>query len=159
MSGHATNLYTSKANPLSTPFNTNQAIIYYKEYGISSYKLVLGMPLYGRSFMGTAGLVRNFVSVGSGSWEDGVWDYKALPHMGVKEYILNYSVTSYSYDPIKQEMISYNTPEVARIKAEYIKSTGLSGGIWWESSSNKIRNASLIRTVGSYPLRLHTTIG
>ena len=72
MSSHAANLYASKADLLSTPFNTDQAIIYYKEYGISSYKLILGMPLYRRSFIGTASLVRNFVGVGSGSWEDGV---------------------------------------------------------------------------------------
>ena len=159
VSGHAANLYASEADPLSTPFNTDQAIIYYKEHGISSHKLVLGMPLYGRSFMGTAGPARNFVGVGSGSWEDGVWDYKVLPQEGVKEYVLNHSVASYSYDPIKQEMISYDIPEVARMKAEYIKSTGLGGGMWWESSSDKIGNASLIGTVGSCLLCLHTAIG
>ena len=67
MSGHTTNLYASKPNLLSTPFNTDQAIIYYKEYRVSSYKLILGMPLYRRSFIGTASLVRNFVGVDSGS--------------------------------------------------------------------------------------------
>ena len=93
--------------------------------------LYWGCPSIGAlsSFMGTAGPARNFVGVGSGSWEDGVWDYKALPQAGVKEYVLNHSVTSYSYDPIKQEMVSYDTLEVTQIKVEYIKSIGLGGGI------------------------------
>ena len=32
VSGHAANLYVSEADPLNTPFNTNQAIVYYNVY-------------------------------------------------------------------------------------------------------------------------------
>jgi GH18 family chitinase len=41
-------------------------------------------------------------------------------------------VASYSYDPIKRELVSYDTPEIARIKAVYVRSTSLGGCMFWE---------------------------
>jgi chitinase len=54
--GHNSNVYPSKSNPRTTDFNTAQAIDYYKSQITSPRKIILGMPLYGRSFANTAGL-------------------------------------------------------------------------------------------------------
>ena len=53
--GHQANLYPSHDNPQSTPFATSTAVEYYVSHGVTPHKLVLGMPLYGRTFLDTEG--------------------------------------------------------------------------------------------------------
>lgn len=93
-SGHQANLFDHGGqNELST----ERAISYYKSQGVPSNKLVIGssifhlhshpfrvrwcwydntilligLPLYGRSFMETKGIGSSFRGVGKGSWEAG----------------------------------------------------------------------------------------
>ncbi|PYH67191.1 glycoside hydrolase [Aspergillus vadensis CBS 113365] len=114
-SSRRANVFDDPSIPNSTPFKTDQTI-------------VLGMPLYGRSFP--------FTGVGNGSWEARVSDYKDLPRPGAKEYVLDRAVANYSYDLTAR--------------------TGSGGGIWWESSGDKSGNSSLIATrsanVLDYPI-------
>ncbi len=150
-SGHDANLYPSNSNPNSTPFSTQRAITDYIAAGVTAQKIVMGMPLYGRSFEGTTGLGMPFTGVGSGSWENGVWDYKALPKAGATEYYDSVAAASYSYDSSAQELISYDNVAEAQLKATYVKSHSLGGAMFWESSADKTGNQSLISTVaGSF---------
>jgi chitinase len=163
-SGHDANLYPSTTNPNATPFSTSKAIGDYIAAGLPASAISLGIPLYGRSFEATAGIGDTYNGIGSGSWEDGVWDYKALPKAGATVYTDSEAAATYSefllffevisvinrhpgYDYSAQELISYDTPAEASLKATYIKNNGLGGAMYWEASGDKTDTESLIKTI------------
>ena len=144
--GHQANLLPSK-HQAHTPYNTQQAVEHYKSQGVHSSKIVLGMPLYGRAFENTHGLGKPYQGVGEGSWEAGVWDFKALPLPGAEEKYDKEAGASYSYDEAKRQLITYDTVEMVRKKAEWIKKERLGGAMWWESSADRTGSGSLIGNV------------
>jgi len=152
VTGHASNLFPSTSNPPSTPFSTQQALQNYLSAGVPPFKIILGMPLYGRSFLQTAGLGQPYYGVGNGSWplERGIWDFKALPLQGATD-VYDWEVGgSYSHTSEigsgSENVVSYDNKETAQKKAEYIIHEGLGGGMWWESSGDKAGDESLIGT-------------
>ncbi|KAF2862138.1 glycoside hydrolase family 18 protein [Piedraia hortae CBS 480.64] len=148
-SGHQANVFPSKSDPNTTPFSIDFAVRYYIDHGVKPSKIVLGMPLYGRAFAGTDGLGQSFNGVGEGSWEQGVWDYKALPRPGAQVHHDKDAIAAWSHDPSSRLMVSYDTPEVASQKVDYVKKNGLGGGMWWETSGDLpvTDEKSLIRVV------------
>jgi chitinase len=149
LTSNQANLFSSETNPTSTPFDTEKAVKYYLSQNISTSKIVLGMPLYGRSFELTEGLGLPFNGVGPGSWEAGAYDFKVLPLDGALEYYDNITGSSFSYDGIKKELISYDTVASVKKKVAWIQAMGLGGAMWWESSADRVGDQSLIRTVAN----------
>ena len=149
--GHQSNLFPSEGSK-ATPFSTVKALDHYTSRGIAPSKIVVGMPLYGRAFSSTDGPGSPFSGTGEGSWEHGVWDYKALPQAGARENNDFAIGTSWSYDAQKRLLISYDTKLMAQYKARFIRDRNSGGAMWWESSGDKIGDESIIGTV-------HNTFG
>ncbi|KAF4457844.1 Chitinase 1 [Fusarium austroafricanum] len=144
ISGHNANLFPY--NDGAKTFNTDEAIRGYIDAGVPAKKIVLGMPIYGRSFEGNSGLGKSYSDVGEGSWERGVWDYKELPKAGAVIKYDTHAQAYYSYDDSTNELISYDTPDVVRKKVDYILNHGLGGSMFWEASADKEGDESLIST-------------
>jgi chitinase len=53
---------------------------------------------------------------------------------GAVVYENSTDVTSYSYDAAKQEFVSYDTPNIVKMKAQYVVQQGLAGSMFWEVS-------------------------
>ncbi|KAK4612325.1 Endochitinase 1 [Fulvia fulva] len=138
--GHQANIYPSQQRPQSTPFSIDPAVRWYVDNGVRPDKIVLGMPLYGRAFQNTDGPGAAYNGVGEGSWENGVWDYKALRRPNSQVCHDNQAVASWCYDPSSRTMVSYDSPQVATQKVQYIKQMGLGGAMWWETSGDQPRD-------------------
>ncbi|GAA6012940.1 hypothetical protein JCM10207_008387 [Rhodosporidiobolus poonsookiae] len=136
VANHQANLFGASPSQLST----DRAIRMFTDPangGVPVNKLVLGMPLYGRSFLNTDGPGAPFQGVGQGSWEAGSYDYKALPLPGSTESFDPHLVAAWSYNPTTRELISYDTPSSAAAKAEFLCVNGLGGAMYWELSGDK----------------------
>jgi len=144
LAGHQANIYPNPGYAATTPFSTEAALRDYLAAGVPASQIVLGMPLYGRSFANTDGLGQPFKGVGQGSWEAGVWDYKDLPRAGAEVRYDATSQATYSYDAKTGELVSYDTPDMIRRKVDYVKQTGLGGSMFWEASGDKVGDGSLI---------------
>lgn len=148
-SGHQANLFPSKSNPASTPFSAEKAIKHYVSQGVHPSKIVLGMPLYGRAFENTDGLGKLFSGTGQGTWENGVHDFKKLPLAGAEEIFDDEAEATYCYNSAKRTLVTYDTVEMARKKAEWIQKEGFGGAMFWESSSDSAEEKSIIGNVVS----------
>ncbi|KAL7946688.1 glycoside hydrolase family 18 protein [Trichoderma barbatum] len=147
VAGQQSNVYPDYENPESTKFNTDQAVDDYIASGINPHKIVLGLPLYGRSFANTDGLGRPYSGIGAGSIEQGVWLYRDLPRPGATVHVNTDTLSAYSYDPSARELVTYDNVDTARLKAEYLLDRGLGGAVFWEASGDRTGEESLIRTM------------
>ncbi|KAI0646214.1 glycosyl hydrolases family 18-domain-containing protein [Trametes meyenii] len=129
-----------------TNVSTDKAIKWYLANGATASKINMGIPLYGRAFENTNGIGSSYNGIGPGTIESGVYSYKALPLSGATVYENLTDVTSYSYDSSKRELVSYDTPHIATLKAQYVRDKGLGGSMFWELSTDKKGSDSLVAT-------------
>ena len=127
--------------------------------------MVLRIPLYGRSFENTKGIHQPYSGVGPGSWGGGVWDVKVLPLAGAK-VTEDFSIGgSYSYgepqytaitrfmkshslvfplDAAKKELITFDTVNIVKEKAQYVVKHNFGGSMYWDLSSDHVGSSSLV---------------
>ncbi|KAI8924379.1 glycoside hydrolase [Entophlyctis helioformis] len=131
--GHHTNLYPTPYAPRSV----HTTVDAYLARGVPPHKIVIGAAFYSRGFNDTSGLGHPSAGlVPDRSWEDGVCDYKSLPRPGAVEYWDDAAKASYSYDPARRVLNSYDTVQSVMEKCKYVWNRGLRGIIVWESSGD-----------------------
>ncbi|KAJ1328089.1 Glycosyl hydrolases family 18 [Microdochium nivale] len=144
--GHNANLFPNPYNPDSTPFSTFRTVTDYIRAGVPTHKMIMGIPLYGRSWEGTKGLGLPANGTGPGSWEAGTWDYKVLPLPGSVEKYDPVAFASYSEDKANEKIISYDTVTSVNNKLAFLSELQLGGTMFWEASADRNDSKSLIAT-------------
>ncbi|KAJ3906708.1 glycosyl hydrolases family 18-domain-containing protein [Lentinula edodes] len=127
-SDNQANLYDGQR----TGINTDMAVKGYIAAGATVSKINLGIPIYGRAFEETSGLGQPYNGIGPGTFEAGVYQYKVLPLAGASVFENTTDVTSYSYNPTTEELVSYDTPNIVKMKAQYVNANGLAGAMYWD---------------------------
>lgn len=138
VTNHQAALYaTQEGNP---QFNVDSAVKYYLSQGFPPEKIVVGMPLYGRSYTGVAsttdGLHSPYQGVGQGSTsEAGILFLFDIKQNFLNQYVRYWddqAKVPYLYNPTTKQFISYDDEESLKIKSEYVKEHHLGGAMVWE---------------------------
>ncbi|WQF82171.1 Putative glycoside hydrolase family 18, catalytic domain, glycosyl hydrolase family 18 (GH18) active [Colletotrichum destructivum] len=148
--GHQSNVFGNKANPMSTKASIERAIKDYANGGVAPGKINLGMPLYGRAFSKTRGLGEPYCGVPNGTLgQPGILLYKDLPRPRSKVHFDNEAKATYSYDNTTGELVSFDNMKSAKYKQAYIKKKKLGGAMFWEATGDKIGRESLVRKMAA----------
>lgn len=124
---------------------------YYKSQHISADKLVLGIPLYGRSYAGVnkteTGLFGDYTSAGTGQLRAGIYTYSHIQNHITKTYTEFWdekAQAAYFYHKELRDFISCETPKTLQAKGHYIKKKGLGGAMFWALYNPEIFEATSI---------------
>lgn len=126
--GHHAQLFPGN----STEPSASAAVDYVISTGFPAVKILLGIPVYGRSFLGASGPGHKFNGHGG---EEGAFEYKQLPRNGAEEIINTRVVAAFCVGG-DGGFVSYDNPETVKIKANYCKEKGLGGLFYWTGTAD-----------------------
>ncbi|CAG7933835.1 unnamed protein product [Penicillium olsonii] len=133
--GHQAQLYGSAVSG-------DSSVSYVLSQGVSRRKIILGVPVYGRSFLGSNGPGQRYTGNGG---EEGVFDYRDLPRPGTQEYH-DPRIGAGSCVGADGGFVTYDTPGTVKQKAEFVTSEKLGGLFYWHVCSDARGPRSLIET-------------
>lgn len=129
-------LYPSAAAPYSHPASTyavDSAVQGYLSAGVPSTKLVLGVPFYGRGWMGVTnlnhGLWQPAGAGAPGTWEAGIEDYKVIKRLTYPVYRDETAGAVWKFNGTT--FWSYDDPQTLAVKMAYVKAQELGGVMLW----------------------------
>ena len=141
LSGHQSQLYSPK-NPHTeaAAISCSSAVAYAQSQGVCTRKILLGVPAYGRSFLGADKAGDRFVGHGG---EEGTFEYKALPRPGAivnldKEVGAVYCVGG------DGGFVTYDNVQTVQMKAQFALTKGLGGLFFWTGTGDSQDSTSLV---------------
>lgn len=85
--------------------------------GFPAAKILLGVPIYGRSFLNASSKDQTFEGCAG---DDGTFEYKDLPRPGTRETVCEVTVSASCYGG-DAGWVSYDNPQTVRMKAKFCK--------------------------------------
>jgi chitinase len=116
-SGHHAQLYATSKDETSGA----AGVQYLMACGVPGKKILLGIPLFGRSFLHASGPGQKYKGVGG---IDGSFEYNELPRRGTKEQIDKRAVAAQCVGA-DGGFVSYDNPDTVKMKAAFCKQKGL----------------------------------
>ena len=101
--------------------SASSGVSYLVSHGLPAKKILLGIPTYGRSFLGTSGPGQKHRG---GGGDEGTFDYNQLPRKHSKEVVDKRHVSAQCVGG-DGGFVSYDNPETVKSKAAYCKQKGL----------------------------------
>lgn len=155
-SGHNAPLFADPADPSpdGARHTVAASVLRLVRAGVSPGKLLLGLPLYGRTWRGCAarndGAYQECSGPAKGTWEDGVLDYQdiAANYLTREAFVRHFNRTAkvpFLFDARSGQFISYDDAESLRYKVGFLKERGLGGAMFWEITAD--RKGSLLNLV------------
>ena len=169
LSGHHAQLYTPR-NPHNDAARTSgdSAVKYLISKGVSPRKILLGIPAYGRSFLGATGIGCPYQGQGG---EEGTFEYRNLaPTFEFEEKaISSYSISGGEAGPSEYKrlapargiqfdeeavaaysiseaggFVTFDNPRAVRMKGSYVKEHSLGGLFYWTGTGDSNDSQSLV---------------
>ncbi|KAF8537636.1 glycoside hydrolase superfamily [Trichophaea hybrida] len=149
-SGHHAQLYTPRCpHNDSATTSCDSAISYVRSMGVPAYKIILGIPAYGRSFLGCDDVGQQYTGHAG---DDGTFEYRDLPRPGASEHVDMALGAAYCCGS-DGGFVSYDNAQTVRQKAAYVKEQGLGGVFYWTATADRKGSRSLVEASFS---ALHT---
>ena len=146
VAGHHAQLY-SPSNPHNdaAKLSCSSAVAYAQSRGVSARKILLGVPAYGRSFLGAKKAGDRFTGHAG---EEGTFEYKDLPRPGS---IVNFDKEVGAVYCVGGDggFVTYDDAQTVQMKAQFALKEGLGGLFFWTGtgdSQDSPSSTSLVET-------------
>ncbi|MFB9328415.1 glycosyl hydrolase family 18 protein [Paenibacillus aurantiacus] len=141
---HNSPVYYDDNHPYKRPRSTVRGgALGHLNAGLPAYKLVLGVPFYGKGWTGCPpqGQYQTCEGMGEGTWESGLYDYYDIQNNyvdknGYTRYWNEKSKVAYVYNPDTKLWIGYNDETTMMYTSSLVKTLDLAGVMSWDSSGD-----------------------
>lgn len=166
--GHNSPLYHNVTPEMGLPLeieeylktcNVDWTINYHLQNGVSSDKIILGMPIYSHSWINVFDAYENggLFSIGQGIEPIFYTEVLSLYHdSGYTRYWDDLSKTAYLYHPEKRggHFVTFEDTTAIRFKSEYINEKSLKGAAFWMGALDATGEESLIKKASETLIKL-----
>ncbi|TNV73228.1 hypothetical protein FGO68_gene2295 [Halteria grandinella] len=147
---HQAALFGNPADPSTqgARYSADYTIQHYIQLGVPASKIVMGAPIYGRGWAGVGatnnGLFQSASGASSGTWENGIFDYKDLlqrTQTQPQSYVVHWDSQAevpyiYAQGLENGLFTTFENAQSIQKRVEYIKKYNLGGIMFWEASAD-----------------------
>jgi chitinase len=148
ISGHNAPLFADRASPSPNAARSTvaAAVSRHLKAGVAPEKLLLGLPLYGRTWRGcdrrNHGEYQECSGPAKGTWDDGVLDYQdiAANYLTNARFVRHFNQAAkipFLFDESSGQFITYDDAESFRYKLRFLKESRLGGAMYWEITADR----------------------